>query len=91
MNQNSASEKALKEIQSQWPEWDRPYLVYGLLLERVQPAEAVQKLRMAQALGPGNLATRCALARLASPLPADSQCSCAGGLYELLFPPCSRP
>jgi tetratricopeptide (TPR) repeat protein len=91
MNQSPAAEKTLKTIQSQWPEWDRPYLVHGLLLERTQPAEAVQRLRMADALGQEDLATRCALARLAVRLPADPQCSCAGGLYELLFPPCSRP
>ena len=59
-----AAEKALKEIESEWPEWDRPYLAHGLLLERSQPREAGRKLRTAIALGSQDPAARCALARL---------------------------
>ena len=89
-DQNSSAERAVKEIESQWPEWDRPYLVHGLLLERSQPRAALQKLGAAIALGSTDPAARCALARLNSAA-QDPQCSCAGGLYELLFPSCVKP
>jgi tetratricopeptide (TPR) repeat protein len=91
LNQTSVAEKALKEIEAQWPEWDRPYLVHGVLLERVQPREAVRRLRTAAALGMKDLALRCSLARAAGAEKAGPECSCAAGLYNLLFPTCSRP
>ena len=91
MERNAAAEKVLKEIESQWPEWDRPYLVHGLLLERGQPREARQKLQTAVALGSHDPAVRCAVARLTPSAPLDPQCSCVSGLYELLFPKCSPP
>jgi len=91
MDRSSAAEKALKEIESQWPEWDRPYVVHGLLIEKVRPHEAAQKLQTAVALGAQDPAARCALARLGSGARSDPQCSCSGGLYEMLFPPCARP
>jgi len=40
---NNAAEQALNEIESQWPEWDRPYVVHGVLLEkagRIRPRAA---------------------------------------------------
>ncbi len=86
-----AAEKALKQIESQWPEWDRVYLAHGLLLEKAQPREARQQFQTALALGSQDASGRCALARLASATLPGPQCSCAGGLYEMLFPPCSRP
>jgi hypothetical protein len=90
MNQDAESRITLKEIESRWPEWDGPYLVHGLLLERQnRPGEARQKIQTAIALGPENLIARCALARLVgSPDPAR-QCECVTGLYELLVPGCS--
>lgn len=88
LDRSSDARNELKEIESQWPEWDRPYLVEGLLLERSQPGAAKQKLRTAIALGSQDPAARCTLARLTS-APSDPQCGCAGGLYELLFPPCT--
>jgi tetratricopeptide (TPR) repeat protein len=91
MDRNPAADKALKEIESQWPEWDRPYLAHGLLLERAQPREAGRKLRTAIALGSTDPAVRCALARLESTPPPDPRCACAGGLYDLLFPSCAKP
>ncbi len=91
MGRNADAEKALKDIESQWPEWDRPYLAHGLLLERAQPREAAQKLRTAVALGSREITARCALARLKSPASPDPQCSCAGGLETLLFPACTGP
>ncbi len=85
-DRNPAAEKAVKEIEAQWPEWDRPYLVHGLLLERDRSGDAAQKLRTAIALGSRD--ARCALARLTAAASSDPQCSCVGGLYELLFPAC---
>ena len=42
----------LAKIQARWPEWDRPYLLNGILLElQLQPAEARQTLETAIALG----------------------------------------
>ncbi len=88
MERNSAAEKVLKDIETQWPEWDRPYLVHGLLLERGQPREARQKLQTAMALGSHDLAVRCAVARLTPSASPDRLCACANGLYEMLFPKC---
>jgi hypothetical protein len=91
MERNSAAEKVLKDVESQWPEWDRPYLVHGLLLERSQPAVARHKLQTAGALGSRDLALRCAVARLTPTAPPAPQCSCVNGLYELIFPRCAQP
>jgi tetratricopeptide (TPR) repeat protein len=91
MDRNGAADKVLKKIESQWPEWDRPYLVHGLLLERSQPGEARRELQTAVALGSRDLALRCAVARLTPSASPDSQCSCVTGLYELLFPRCAQP
>jgi hypothetical protein len=91
MDQSAAAEKALKEIESEWPEWDRPYLAHGLLLERSQPLEAGRKLRTAIALGAQDPAARCALARLSAATLSDPQCACTVGLDALLFANCARP
>ena len=91
MDRNAAAEKVLKDVESQWPEWDRPYLVHGLLLERTQPAEARRKLQTAAALGSSDLALRCAVARLTAAAAPGPQCSCATSLYDLLFPRCAQP
>jgi len=91
MDQTSRSYKVLKEIQSRWPEWDRPYLVHGMLLERgARPKEARQKLQTAIALGSLDLAGRCALARLAASPSPDPRCACQAELYQLLFNSCDH-
>jgi thioredoxin-like negative regulator of GroEL len=91
MDRNSAAEQALKEIELRWPEWDRPYVVHGLLLEHsARPRDARQKLQTAAALGSQDPAGRCALARLATSSHPDPQCACRVGLYELLFPTCDH-
>jgi tetratricopeptide (TPR) repeat protein len=91
MDRSGAAEKALKEIESWWPEWDRPYLVHGLLLEKSQPRLAKQRIQTAIALGSQDPAARCTLARIESGTSSDPTCACAGGVYELLFPRCVRP
>ena len=91
MDQTSRSYKVLKEIQSRWPEWDRPYLVHGMLLERdARPNEARQKLQTAIALGSLDLAGRCALARLAASPSPDPRCACQAELYQLVFSSCDH-
>jgi tetratricopeptide (TPR) repeat protein len=91
MERRQDAETALRNIEAQWPEWDRPYLVHGLLLESGHPGEARRKIATALALGASDLAARCASARLASsPLP-DAKCSCSAGIYDLLFPRCAQP
>ena len=90
MDRNGAAEKALKEIESWWPEWDRPYVVQGLLLEKSQPRLAKQKIQTAIALGSQDPAARCALARMESRPSSDPICACVAGVYEILFPRCVR-
>ena len=46
------AQKLLANIQARWPEWDRPYLLNGILLEiQLKSAEARQTLETAIALG----------------------------------------
>jgi tetratricopeptide (TPR) repeat protein len=92
MDQAPAAEKVLREIESSWPEWDRSYLVHGLLLERTgRPRDARQKLQTAAALGSQDPSLRCALARLASTPNGGSECTCLTGLEQLLIPGCPNP
>jgi len=91
MGRTQEAESALKETESRWPEWDRPYLVHGLLLEGSgRKAEARQKLQTVGALNAQDLAARCALARLAASAAPEARCACVGGLRELLFPSCGE-
>ncbi len=54
------AERTLKEIQSRWPEWDRPHLAHGLLLEAAgRKAEARRKMQTALALNPAGSTPRC--------------------------------
>jgi tetratricopeptide (TPR) repeat protein len=88
-NQSEASEKQLREVESRWPEWDRPYLVHGLLLEHSQrKGEAMQKVKIAVALGSQEAAAKCAIARLTAAPGPDRQCACLAGLREFLFAKC---
>jgi tetratricopeptide (TPR) repeat protein len=46
------AQKLLAKMQERWPEWDRPYLLNGILLEiQLKSAEARQTLETAIALG----------------------------------------
>jgi tetratricopeptide (TPR) repeat protein len=46
------AQKLLARMQARWPEWDRPYLLSGILLEiQLKSAEARQTLETAIALG----------------------------------------
>ena len=92
MSQGSGAEQLLKEIESRWPEWDRAYLVHGLLLERAgRRNEAAQKLRTATALGSTDPGGNCALARLSESPPPDQRCGCLRGFEEWIFASCTSP
>jgi Flp pilus assembly protein TadD len=83
------AEKALKTIESRWPEWDRPYVVHGLVLEHAgRKLEAAGKLRTATALGSGDPAAECALSRLAGQPATGPQCACAADLERWLLSSC---
>ena len=85
---NKDAVKTVREIETRWPEWDRPYLIEGLLLERESHfTEARQRIQIAQALGSQDPAALCALARMTSATP---KCACQPGLYELFFPNCQE-
>ena len=50
--QDIDARKLLAKIQARWPEWDRPYLLNGILLEmQLKPAEARRALETAIVLG----------------------------------------
>jgi tetratricopeptide (TPR) repeat protein len=86
---NGEALKAVKEIETRWPEWDRPYLVDGLIIERESHlTEARQRIQIALALGSQDPAAQCALTRMAS---KASNCACQPGLYESFFPDCLPP
>lgn len=89
MGRNAEAGKAVKEIENRWPEWDRPYVIDGLLMERAsRPDDARQRIRIALALGSQDAAARCALARLAAPAAPAAECACQPGIYEPFFPGC---
>ncbi|MCW5981945.1 MAG: tetratricopeptide repeat protein [Bryobacteraceae bacterium] len=91
LERGAEAETALREIQSRWPEWDRPYLVHGLLIEAARPPEARRKFQTALTLGSKDLASECALARLNGSSPPDvARCVCVKGLHEVLVPSCEK-
>jgi len=52
LQQTAKSENVLAKVQARWPEWERPYLLKGILLEiKLSSAEARQALETAIALG----------------------------------------
>jgi tetratricopeptide (TPR) repeat protein len=80
----------LKQIENRWPEWDRPYLIETLLLERAAKLpEARRKLQIATALGAPEPAVRCVLARVAASPTPEPGCECLAGIYEPFFRGCN--
>jgi hypothetical protein len=89
MGRDGDAQKAVKDVQSRWPEWDSPYLLEGLLQERAANlAAAREKIQIAVALGSREPAAACALARMTSPTSTDTRCKCVAGVFEMFFPPC---
>ncbi len=91
MDQTPAAEKALMEIESSWPEWDRAYLAHGLLLEQTgRSRDARQKLQTASALGSKDPSLRCALARMEHTASPGPECACLKGLEQLIASGCAN-
>lgn len=68
LGRKSEAERALREVQFRWPEWDRPYLAYGLLLEAAgRITEARGKMQTALALNPGSRCRPSELRQLLEP------------------------
>ncbi len=89
LNRNTEAEKAIKEIESRWPEWDRPYLIEGLLMEREKRSgEARSRIQIAVALGTHEPVAQCAQARLSQSGSSAPECACQPGIYELFFSAC---
>jgi tetratricopeptide (TPR) repeat protein len=92
MHRFSDAESTLREIELQWPEWDRAYLAHGLLLERAgQPIRARQRFETAAALGSLDPNLACAEARLTATRGPTPECACLKGLEQMLFPRCADP
>ena len=70
LKRNAEAGKVVKEIEGRWPEWDRAYVIDGLLLERDSKlVEARRSIRIALALGTHDAAAQCALARMTGSAP----------------------
>ena len=92
LKRNAEAGKVMKEIENRWPEWDRAYVIEGLILERESKlAEARRSIQIALALGTRDPAAQCALARMTASAPAATQCSCQPGMYEPFFAACKNP
>jgi Flp pilus assembly protein TadD len=92
LGRNAEAGKVVKDIESRWPEWDRAYVIEGLILERESKlAEARRSLQIALALGTRDSAAQCALARITNSAPQATECSCQSGIYALFFAPCKNP
>jgi tetratricopeptide (TPR) repeat protein len=92
LKRNAEAGKLVNEIENRWPEWDRAYVIQGLLLERESKlAEARRSIQIALALGTRDPAAQCALVRMTGSAPSASQCSCQPGIYEPFFPSCKNP
>jgi Flp pilus assembly protein TadD len=89
LGRDADAERELGDIERRWPEWDRPYLIDGLILQRLaRPAEARRRIDIALSLGIRDAAAQCALG-LANPGAApEPQCACQPGVYEPFFAPC---
>ena len=87
---NAEAEKASREIEKRWPEWDRAYLIEGLVLERESRIEeAKRRIGIALTLGVSDNAAKCALARMSGSATHAVECSCQAEIYEAFFPVCA--
>lgn len=90
LKRNDEAARTVKEVENRWPEWDRAYVIQGLLLERESKlAEARRSIQIALDLGTRDPAAQCALARITAAA-FDPKCSCQPGIYEPFFGPCKN-
>jgi tetratricopeptide (TPR) repeat protein len=89
LGRDADAERELRDIERRWPEWDRAYLIDGLILQRLaRPAEARRKIDIALSLGIRDAAAQCALRTASAGAAPDPQCACQPGVYEPFFAPC---
>jgi predicted Zn-dependent protease len=90
MDRTAAAEKTVRDVELRFPEWERPYLVHGLISEKSgRTKDAREKLQTAAALGSKHAALTCALARLGGHTAVSPDCACSTGLEQLLFNTCA--
>lgn len=64
LRRDPSTVRRLEELEKRWPDWDRPWLVHGLVLaEAKRSQDAVAKLRTATALGSRQDVSACATLR----------------------------
>ncbi len=89
LNRTGEAKKAIGEIEGRWPEWDQPYILEGLLLEKdKKPNDALGRIRIAIALGSLEPAAKCANERIARSGSPNRECSCQHGIYRSFFSDC---
>jgi tetratricopeptide (TPR) repeat protein len=89
LERNTEASKLVREIENRWPEWDRAYVVQGLVQERESRLpEARRSIQIALDLGTQDPAAKCALARMTASTSPAKQCACQPGIYEVFFPKC---
>jgi tetratricopeptide (TPR) repeat protein len=85
IHQEAGAENRLREMEARWPEWDRPYLVHGLLLDQAGNQDgAKRQIETALALGSKDPVGICALAHIENSRVPDSQCSDLKGIRGLI-------
>ncbi len=88
LHRDAEAAKSVGAMEERWPEWDEPYVLEGLLLERAKKGdEARKRIGIALALGSREPAAVCAERRLAGD--AAAGCGCGQGMYQALTPGCS--
>lgn len=88
LDRSREAETTLRDIERRWPEWDRPYLIHAMILEKAGKRAGVkQKAETALALGSRNPAAACLLGRTVT-ASAQAACACAATLQALISPPC---
>lgn len=89
LNRMADARQEVREIEVRLPEWNRPYLVEGLLLERgARRVDANRPLEIAQSLSAQDPEALCALALAGKNRPGNANCVCAAGIFESFFPRC---
>jgi Flp pilus assembly protein TadD len=80
--------RAVRDAESRWTQWDRPYAAEALLLERAgHPDEAKARFELAAALGPNDPVVECLNGHFKN-IPAGAACSCLTGIWAILTGSC---
>jgi Flp pilus assembly protein TadD len=91
LNRTNDAEKGVKELEGRWPEWDRPYVIEGHLLEREgRVDEAQRRIGIAIALGTRDPAAICAQTRMAASGTTSNECLCQQSFLLPLLSDCQK-